>query len=561
MNALWTLLAPLVLGATTTSCSEVDKPPTVPFSFVDVTDSSGLDLTLTTGADPPQQIVEVKGGGLALLDFDDDGDLDVFAPNGATLDSPERGPGARLFSNEGGLTFRDVTGEAGIDYAGWGMGVAVGDLDGEGADDIFIASFGSDALLLNRGGRFEDATAASGLGDDGWGTGAALGDVDLDGDLDLYLVRYLGFDLASPPPPTTFLGVRVFDGPSGLPALADRLYTNNGSGVFEDKTAASGCGDVRPSFGLGALILDFDEDGRADIFVGNDSMANFLFAGRTGGRFEEIGLASGIAVNADGETQATMGIAYGDVNGDLRADLFSTNFMSDTNALHVSRGDGLQFVDKTQLYGLGMVSRPFLGWAAMFYDLDQDGDEDLLAFNGHVYPEEAVAALGTTARQTPLLFERELDRFVRVPAEGEPRAWLAQAHNDRSAVFGDLDGDLDIDVIVGERNGPVRVLRNDGAQGFALIVRLRVTDGRERAKNPRGIGAKLTLEGFTPAGDRWTQVRWIASGGSYLSACAAEAHFGLGTARGPFTLTVRWPDGRVDSKEVEPGWVGLGRKP
>lgn len=518
--------------------------PREPFALADVTMASGLRLTLTAGGDPPRQIVEVKGGGLALVDYDGDGDSDLFAPNGATLEAPERGAGARLFANDGDLVFRDATAESGVDFHGWGMGVAAGDVDGDGRDDLFVAAFGPDALLKNSGGRFADATAEAGLGDPLWGTGSAFGDLDQDGDLDLYLARYLELDLAAPPPSTRFLGVEVFAGPAGLPAVPDLLYVNDGTGRFTDGTEAAGCAGVKPSYGLGCLILDFDEDGLADIFVGNDSMPNFLFAGRGAGRFEEVALAAGVAVNGDGDAQATMGIARGDVNGDGRADLYTTTFANDTKTLWVSSENGT-FADKTQLYGLGPASRPFLGWAAAFIDLDHDADEDLLAFNGHVYPETAVRALGSSTRQTPLLFERDGGRFRRVePAGGA--AWLSEPHNDRSAVFGDLDGDLDVDVVVGERNGPVRLLRNDAAAAPGVVVRLR--DARAGAHNPRGLGSKVTL---TAAGGE-RQVRWIASGGSYLSSSAPEAHFGLGSLKGPFALTVRWPDG-VEQAIEQPG--------
>ena len=452
-------LLPLALG----SCGAGGSTDgTEPFPFTDVTAAAGVALTMTSGGTPARQILEVKGGGLALLDADGDGDLDLFVPNGATLEAPEAGPGARLFLNEGGdeLRFVDRTAEAGIELRRWGMGVAVGDVEGDGRDDLFVSCYGENALLRNAGGRFEDATAAARLGHRGWGTGCAFGDLDQDGDLDLYLVNYLEFDVAAPPPPAELLGVAVFTGPKGLVPQADVLYVNAGDGVFGDATAASGCAAAPASFGLGAVILDFDEDGRQDVFVGNDSMQNFLFAGRGGLRFENVGLSSGVACNADGESQATMGIAVGDVDGNGLADLFTTNFMGDTNTLHLNRG-GMQFADRTLLHGLGMLSRPFLGWAAMFYDLEHDGDEDLVVFNGHVYPESIAAQLGSSHAQEVLVFAREGERFRRATSDA-PDSWLSARHCDRSAAFGDLDGDGDVDCVVAQRRGsPVAGQRGD----------------------------------------------------------------------------------------------------
>jgi hypothetical protein len=548
------------------ACGDADRnpddaggaPPDVPAGlFADVTGSSGLALDLTAGGGEPRQIVEVKGGGLAVLDHDNDGDLDVFAPNGATLEAPDAGAGARLFANDGALAFHDATAEAGLDWHGWGMGVAAGDVDADGFEDLFVAAFGRDALLRNEAGRFREATGEAGLGDEGWGTGSAFGDLDMDGDLDLYLVRYLELDLAHPPPPTTFLGVSVFDGPAGLEPLADRVFANDGAGRFTDVTAAWGCAEVKPSYGLGCLVLDLDADGFTDVYVGNDSMPNFLFRGRAAGagepRFVESALTAGLAVNADGEAQATMGIAYGDVNADGRADLFSTNFMTDTNTLFVTTPSEGFYADRTQLYGLAMVSRPFLGWAAAFADVDLDGDEDLLAFNGHVYPDQAVTALGSTSRQEPLCFLREGDRFRRVLA-AEGGAWLDARHNDRSALCADLDADGDLDVVVAERDGPVRLLRGlaadrpheAGGAGRGLVVRLR--DARPGARNPRGVGARVAL---VDAAGATLATRWIAGGGSYLAGSPAEVHLALPAAAADLALVVRWPDGVEERRALD----------
>ncbi len=548
---------PCVLLGLLAACG--DGPPAQPsgagdpgsraIHFQDVTEASGLDMVATSGRAASTQILEVNGGGLALIDYDGDGDLDLFVANGATLDDPENGPGCRLFENLGHMRFRDVTAAAGIDVRRWAMGVAVGDYDGDGFDDLYVTCFGPNVLLRNTGDPdkpgFEDVTEAANVADPGWGTGCAFGDIDHDGDLDLYVVNYIDFDVDHPPPPSRYKGVEVLAGPHGLIAQHDVLYENAGDGTFRDITASAGCRPAQPGYGLGVAILDFNADGRQDIFVGNDSMANLLFLNRgdSGAAFEEAGLHSGIASNLDGSNQATMGIAVGDVDGNGRPDVFTTNFSSDTNTLHLNL-DGTFFDDRTTQYGLGMISRPYLGWACRLYDFDHDGDEDLLIFNGHVYPQARHDTMDSDYEQPPLLFERRDDRFIRVtPAVGG--SFLAERHRDRAAVFGDLDDDGDIDVIVGELNGPLRVLRNDGAAGDWLIVELR--DERVGSKNRRGLGSRIDLEV-----DGRVQRRWIFSGGDFQSSGAPYAHFGLGPRNGDgatVSLRILWPDGfeqRID---------------
>ncbi|MCH7798270.1 MAG: VCBS repeat-containing protein, partial [Planctomycetes bacterium] len=386
-----------------------------PIRFLDVTGTSGIDLVLTCGGTPSREILEVNGGGVAMLDYDNDGDLDLFFANGASMQDPEHGPGSRMYANGGDGSFTDVTVELGIDLTRWAMGVAVGDYDNDGCDDLYVTCYGRNVLLRNlcRGnGRFVDVTEQAGVGDDRWSTSAAFADLDGDGDLDLYVVNYLAFTVEAPPDRggKTFKGVPVMAGPAGLTPQGDVLYENRGDGTFADVTARAGCTPRTPGYGLGVVVLDVDLDGTQDIFVGNDSTGNFLFRRAGGGPFREDGILSGVASNYDGNTQATMGIAVGDVDGNGHPDLFTTNFSSDTNTLHLNLGGGL-FDDRTSQFGLAAVSRPFLSWGTGFYDFDLDGDEDLFIASGHVYPEADTHELDSDYRQPPQLFERRGRRF------------------------------------------------------------------------------------------------------------------------------------------------------
>lgn len=543
MRAVITML---VLGCS--ACSRTELQPTVTLPargawFTDVTAQSGIDMVTTSGRSPSTLLVEVKGGGLALIDYDRDGDLDVFVPNGAFVDAPSAGPGCRMFRNDGALKFVDVTAQLGLAFRGFGMGVAIGDVDGDGFDDIYITAYGPDALLHNDGGQhFTDVTQESGLGDPRWSTGCAFGDVDGDGDLDLYVVNYVRFDSTHPYPNERFHGVSVLAGPLGKTCDTDILYENDGHGHFRDISGDAGILAVAPSAGLGVAILDFDGDGKQDIFVGNDSMPNFLFVNRGENHFVDVAAKVGIATNGDGAAQATMGIAIGDVNGDQRPDVFTTNFANDTNTLHASVKDGLFFNDRTSQYGVGQVSRPFLGWATAFEDFDLDGDEDLVVFNGHVYPNATRETMDATYAEEPLLFERRDARFERVDAR-TGGAWLAETHVDRSTVFGDLDQDGDVDMVVCAVNEHLRVLRND-AHGAWLQVEL--VDERAGIGNRHAFGAKVVVT--TGAA---VQTRWNFSGGSFQAASAPLVHLGL-PAASTSTLDVTWPDGTRQRVEGVP---------
>ncbi len=530
----------------------VDGPPTI--TMRDVTATSGIDFTTTSGSTPSTQILEVKGGGIAILDMDGDGDIDLFFPNGATLGAPAQGPGARLYENLGGMKFRDITAASGIDHHLWSFGCAVGDYDADGRDDIYIAALGADRLLRNLGGgKFADVTSSAGLGNElMWGTSAAFADLDGDHDLDLYVANYLACDPAQPIPAAHFRGFEVINGPRGLKAQPDLLYENMGNGTFVDRSELSGTRAPAASFGLNVVVVDLTGDGRPDIYVGNDSRSNFLFENLGGMRFREIAAKSGCATNLEGAEQATMGIAVGDVNGDARADLLTTNFSDDTNTLFVATPNGF-FDDRTAQFGVGVPSRALCGWASAFVDLDQDGDEDIFIVNGHVYPQATRATMNSEYMQPLLVMSREGDRFATVKDSTQP--WLNSVQRDRSAVIADLDGDGDQDVVVSGLNQPVRVLENaHPPNGDWVIIAL---DDAAHPANRNAVGARITLK----SGEK-TQTRWIVGGGPFQSNQPAQVHFGLGSsAPAPIEVTVRWPDGTETTEIVARATKSVIRRP
>ena len=516
--------------------------------FAPMTESAGLDLVMTSGTMPSREILEVNGGGIAMFDYDNDGDLDVFLANGATLDDPAAGPGSRLYANRGNGTFEDATVRVGIDLRRWAMGVAVGDFDGDGWDDLYVTCYGPNVLLQNRadprgGRRLVDVSSAAGVADEQWSTSAAFADLDGDGDLDLYVVNYLEFGVAHPPSRAgnAFKGVSVMAGPRGLTAQPDTLYENLGDGTFRSVEPAAGHGESTDlDYGLGVRVFDFDGDGRLDIFVGNDSTEDWLFRNLGGLSFEELAAVAGVAANGSGTTQATMGLGLVDADANGRPDLFATVFSDDTNTLHLNLEDGF-FDDRSAQFGLAAISRPYLGWGCGFFDFDLDGDEDLFLANGHVYPEMDDPQVGSTWAQLPLLFERRGRRFEEATCSD---AWCQQRYHGRATAFGDIDGDTDIDVLMTTLNGPVLALRNDSRPSHFAAVRL--VGARP---NRRALGSLVELE--TTAG---VQRRWTAGGGSFQSVDALDAVFGLGSApvTGSLTLRVRWPDSAVTTIENPP---------
>lgn len=554
MKPLRPICAAGVLGAAVPLISVLlagspEAAKSIPVRLVDVAAQAGVTLMNITGEKTKDYIVEVNGNGAAFLDYNNDGLQDLLIVNGSTLEHIKHGGDQMLalYRNNGDGTFTDVTTKAGLLKKGWGMGVCVADYDNDGFEDFYITGFGSSVLFHNNGdGTFADVTSKAGVGDSHWSTGCAFGDYDRDGYVDLYVANYVAFDEKTIPKRGSsdfckFLGVDVMCGPRGLPADPDVLYHNNGDGTFEDVTQRAGIHDPG-SPGFGVVFTDFDNDGWPDIFVANDSSANFLFHNNRDGTFTEQGLFAGVALNSEGRAQASMGVASGDFNNDGYPDLFVTVFSHDSATLFKNNGDGT-FSDATTAAGLGQSTLPYLGWGTGFVDIDNDGLLDLFIANGHVYPEMDRFAMGSKYLEPKQLFLNVGNGRFR-EATSEVGGGLLIEKSSRGVAFGDYDNDGDVDILIINLNDRPTLLRNDGGNlRNWLTVKLVGTKS-----NRDGIGARLLAE--TADG---VQMREVQSGGSYLSSNDLRVHFGLNRATAVRRLTIKWPSGVVDQFDEVPG--------
>ena len=510
-------------------------------TFIDVARSAGVTLMNVNGtAARKTTLLEGVGNGAGFLDYDNDGDEDLLIVTGATWQTYASGGGpmVALYRNDAG-SFVDVTRQAGLERRGWGMGVCVADYDNDGDRDFYVTAYGPNALYRNNGnGAFQEVSESAGVQDARWGTGCAFGDYDRDGYADLYVANYVQLDapgkLESENCQSQYMGLNVFCGPLGLPGQPDALFRNNGGGTFKDVTTEAGIRDPG-LYGFAVIFSDLDNDGWPDIYVANDSVPNLMFHNNRNGAFSEIGLQSGTSLGASGRAQAGMGVAVGDYDGNGYQDLFVTNFSQDSNTLYQNMGNMI-FNDVSSPSGIAAPSIPYLGWGATFADLENDGLEDLFVAYGHIYPNIDTLKAGQRYRQPKQVFRNMGGgRFLGIASvlKGD----LTRLKSARGTAFGDYDNDGDIDVVAVNLNDRPSLYRNVGGnKNHWISLRLQGTKSNRDA-----IGARVQLR----AGGK-TQLREIASGGSYLSSNDVRAHFGLGNETLVESIQVRWPSGETD---------------
>jgi hypothetical protein len=531
--------------------------PTI--TFLDATHQAGIAFTHRASITSQKYLLEAMGGGVAIFDSDNDGRLDVFFVNGARLSDPmpvgvmpQKGQeyGNALYRQRADGTFEDVTGRAGLAGNGYGFGVAVGDYDNDGFEDLYVTAFGGNRLYHNRGnGTFEDVTAQAGVAGDGWSASAAFVDADEDGKLDIFVTRYLqwSFDrnpYCGEPPP----GPRAYCHPDKYPGISSLLFHNDGNGHFTEIGRQAGVANPAGK-SLGVALADFDRDGHTDLFVANDSVAEFLYRNLGGGRFQDVALASGTALDQDGRAFAGMGVAFEDTDGDGLPDVLVTTLSNQLYAYFHNDGGG-RFSYATYGAGLADVTRLSSGWGLALADFDNDGQRDLLVAQGHVLDTIERTSPHLRYREPMLVARGEGQRFIDVSAAAG--AVFSQPLAGRGLAVGDLDGDGRLDAVMSVLDGAAVVLRNTSpASGHWAAVRLTGTKS-----NRDGLGA--TVELTSASGRR--QVGTVSTAGSYLSASDRTVHFGLGSETSA-SATIHWPSGTVQSSPVRVDAVTVVTEP
>jgi hypothetical protein len=523
-----------------------------PVVFEDIAKQAGLTVWRHQMGSPEKRaIVDTIGSGVALLDYDNDGWLDIYLVNGSTreaMNGKAAPPHAALFHNNHDGTFTDVTAKAGVGNDRWGFGVAVGDYDNDGWPDLYVTNCGKNRLYHNNhDGTFTDVAEKAGVALGNWSTGPTWGDYDGDGRLDLFVPGYVHYDFAHETSgegiPLTFCqyrGVKTMCGPRGLPGEGDHLFHNNGDGTFTDVSADAGVSDKPGYYGLASVFVDVNNDGRPDLLVANDSTPNYLYINVGGGKFEDQSYASGYALNKEGRETASMGIAVGDYRNNGLLDIYNTTFSDDYKPLYRNDGDA-NFTDISYDAKITQMTIPFLGWGTAFLDYDNDGWKDLLEVNGHVYRNADENNWGTTWAQRPLLFHNVSGKELEpVPAvEGTA---LAAAMTSRGLAVGDLFNDGKMDAVINNMDG-VPALLKDVDPNHNHWLGLRLVGGPKSPRDATGGTVYLTANGIRRRAD-------VFSGGSYASTSDMRPHFGLGAAATVDRLEVHWPSGVVEVFQV-----------
>jgi hypothetical protein len=516
--------------------------------FVDATRASGIDFHLTCGSSEKRYIMESMCGGVAVFDYDNDGWMDILLIDGSTLDDKHAGKchHPRLYRNAHDGTFTDVSAKTGFDRCGWGFGVAIGDYDNDGWDDVYITYLDGGALYHNNhNGTFSDVTAKAGVGNVGrWGTSAAFGDYDNDGNLDLYVVNYVDVDLQSLPefgsgPFCQYRGIPVSCGPRGLKGSHDRLYHNNGDGTFTDVSEELHI-DPEGYYGLGVLWLDYNKDGCLDVYVADDSTPSQLYQNDCKGGFTEVGASAGVAYSIDGREQAGMGLDSADYDRDGWPDIVKTNFSDDTNNLYHNDHDG-QFTDYAGPSGFGPVSVPYLGFGVKFLDFDNDGWPDLFVANGHVNPQVDGHSFGVTYAERPFLFRNlgngKFDEIGLRSGIDMPKKRVG-----RGLAVADFLNRGKLDLLMTVLDGSPVLWRNQTpSTGHWLRIKARGTKS-----NRDGFGARIEV-----TTGKLVQTDEVRANSSFESASDPRLHFGLGSATRVESIVVRWPSGKVDQVKNE----------
>lgn len=509
-------------------------------AFKDVTAETGITFRHTDGGSGRRYVVETVSAGLALFDYDNDGDVDVYFLNGAPLlgtrvDTP---PKNALYRNDGDWNFTDVTEQAGVGDTGYGLGVTIGDYNNDGYQDIYLNNYGPNVLYRNNGnGTFTDVTKEAGIGNGSQvGAGTLFLDMDKDGDLDLYVSNYLEFSYDKHVACTTN-GFPVYANPRHYPAVPDTLFRNNGDGTFTDVSLESGVG-LYPGWGMGIVAGDYDNDGDTDVFIGNDVAENFLFQNDGTGKFEEIGLLTGFAYDLHGDEQGSMGADCGDYDNDGWLDFYVTSYQNQLATLYRNLGDGT-FQDVTLLTGAGAGTLPNVTWGNSFVDFDNDGDRDIFIACGHLQDNvELWDDTSTYLEQNILLMNTGGGKFVDVSTTSGDGMLVKLSS--RGAGFDDLDNDGDVDVVILNSREKPTILRNDTSHGnHWLQIRLQGTK-----TNRDGVGARVKVV----SGDL-TLIDEVHSGRGYQSHYGSRLHFGLGKRDRIDRIEVRWVGGRMDAIE------------